>query len=234
MFFPIGPLVDAGAVALAGILGGLIGNRLNQKITGALSMLMGFVALAIGIVLITKVQTLGAVVLSLVLGTLIGALLKLDDRVTWLCNKVIHKVFKTENDEEKSGTFTTLMVLCCASGTGIFGAINEGLTGDYTILICKAIMDFTTVFIFASMIGKSCSLISIPQVIILLALFFLAQVARPLVDDAVLKGDFSAVGGIIELIIALRILKLTKFKVIDTLPALILVFPITILWNKVF
>lgn len=84
MFFPIGPLVDAGAIALAGILGSLVGTRLNERVSKALTTLMGFVALAIGIVLVIKVQTLGAVVLALVIGTLIGTLLRLDDHANSL------------------------------------------------------------------------------------------------------------------------------------------------------
>ena len=234
MFFPIGPLVDAGAIALAGILGSLVGTRLDERVSKALTTLMGFVALAIGIVLVIRVQTLGAVVLALVIGTLIGTLLKLDDHANSLFKKINLKLFKSEEDEEKLDNFNTILVLHCFSGTGIFGAINEGLTGDPTILICKAIMGFVTVFVFATQIGKICSLISVPQLFIQLCLFFLAVLARPLIDDPILKGDFSAVGGVIELILALKILKLVKFKTIDALPALILIFPITILWNYIF
>ena len=50
----------------------------------------------------------------------------------------------------------------------------------------------------------------------------------------VMKADFSAVGGIIELIIGLRILKLSNVKTIDVLPALIFIFPISFLWNSIF
>lgn len=229
--FPLGPLVNSFAVLIAGFLGGLVGSRLKERVATALSVLMGFVALAIGIILTIQVQTLPAVVLSLVLGTLIGSLLKLDDRVSSLFAKINKKFFKQDQDEEKSSMFNTVLVLCCVSGTGIFGAINEGLGNGATMLICKAIMDFVTVFIFASYIGKSCALISIPQVVILLLLFFLATFVKPVVDNPILKGDFSAVGGIIELIIGFRILKLTKMKVIDTLPSIILIFLVTWIWN---
>lgn len=230
--FPIGPIVNSVSVLIAGFLGGLVGSRINKRVSDALSVLMGFVALAIGITLTIQVKTLPAVVLSLVLGTLVGSLLKLDDKVSCLFAKLNKKVFKSNNDdEEKSSMFNTVLVLCCVSGTGIFGAINEGLGEGSTMLFCKAIMDFVTVFVFASVIGKSCAFISIPQVIILCVLFFLATFVKPVVNNPVLKGDFSAVGGIIELIIGFRILKLTKFKVIDALPSLIFIFLITWVWN---
>ena len=140
---------------------------------------------------------------------------------------------KNNPDEAYIAQFTTLLVLCCTSGTGIFGSITEGLTGDSTIIICKAILDFFTVMIFASQLGKFCSVIAIPQMIIMLFFFFCAKLINPIMTD-LLKADFSAVGGIIELIIGLRILKLSRFKTIDALPALILIFPISYLWNCLF
>jgi len=124
-------------------------------------------------------------------------------------------------------------MLCCSSGTGVIGSITEGLTRDPSLMICKAILDFTTVSIFASQIGKSCSIIAIPQMVFFLSLFFCARLISPLMTD-LLKADFSAAGGIVQLIIALRILKLSSFKVVDTLPSLILIFPISYFWNLFF
>jgi len=230
---PIGILTNNAAVALGGLFGAMIGKRLSKEVSSALNQIMGFIALIIGITLSVKVHTLAAVVLSIILGTLIGTVLRLDDKVSAFFAKTNSKVFKANSDEEYMAQFTTLLMLCCASGTGVFGSITEGLTGDSTIIICKAILDFTTVSIFASQIGRSCSIIAVPQMIIFLTLFFCAKLISPVMTD-LLKADFTAVGGIIELIIAFRILKLSKFKAIDTLPALFLVFPISYLWNLIF
>lgn len=234
MGVPIGVIIDVCAVAIAGFVGGLVGNRLNQRITYALNILMGFVAMAIGIIFTIKVKQLGPVVLALVIGVLIGTLLKLDNHVSSLFGKVSRKIFKDETDEEKASKFNTVLVLACFTGTGIFGAITEGLTGDSTILICKTIMDLTTMFIFATQIGKATSLACIPQAIIFLSLFFLAKLISPILDNENFIGNFYAVGGIIELIVAFNIIKVTKFKIIDALPALILIFPITYVWNLIF
>jgi len=231
---PIGILINNAAVAIGGLLGGAIGNKLSKSMSDALNQVMGYVAFAIAVSLICKVKTLGAVVLATIIGTVIGTALRLDDRVGNFFFKVNGRIFKDNSDDgQKMSQFTTLLVLCCASGTGVFGSITEGLTGDSTIIICKAILDFTTVMIFATTVGKSCSVIAIPQMAIFLLLFFSARTLSPLMTD-VLKADFSAVGGIVELIIAMKILKLSNYKTIDTLPALILVFPISYYWNLVF
>lgn len=230
---PIGVLTDNLMVALGGLIGGLLGKKLPRRISDSLIQISGFAALGIAITLVTKVHSLGAVVLSVILGTIIGSALNFDDGVTRYFSKLNSKLVKGSPDEEYMAQFTTLLVLCCTSGTGVFGSMTEGLTGDNTIIICKAILDFFTVMIFASQLGKFCAVISIPQMIILLAFFFSAKLLTPIMTD-VIKADFTAAGGIIELIIGLRILKLSKAKTIDTLPALILVFPISYLWNLIF
>lgn len=234
MYFPLGIIVDVCAVFVAGFVGGLVGSRLTERVVNALNILMGFVAMAIGIIFTIKVKQLAPVVLSLVLGLLLGLLLRLDDHICSLFGKVSKKIFKDETDEEKASKFNIVLVLSCCTGTGIFGALTEGLTGDSTILICKAIMDLTTMFIFATTIGKATSLACIPAAIVFTSLFFLAKLLAPTLNAENFQGNFYAVGGIIELIIAFNIIKVTKFKVIDALPALILVFPITYLWNLIF
>ena len=59
----------------------------------------------------------------------------------------------------------------CASGTGIFGALNEGMTNDHSILLAKSILDLFTSVIFATSLGYLVGAIFIPQIIVLLALF---------------------------------------------------------------
>lgn len=230
---PIGVLTNNFAVALGGLVGGVLGSRISKTVSNALLQISGFAALGIAISLVVKVQNLGAVVLSLILGTLIGTILKLDDRVSAFFANLNRRLMKNVPDEEYMAKFTTLLVLCCTSGTGIFGSMTEGLSGDSTIIICKAILDFFTVMIFASQLGKFCSIISIPQMVILLSFFFCARIINPIMTD-VMKADFSALGGIIELIIGLRILNLSKTKTIDVLPALIFIFPISFLWTMIF
>lgn len=230
---PIGVLSDNLMVLLGGLVGGLLGIKMPVRVKDGLNQVFGFIAMGIGITLVTKVNTLGAVVLSVILGTCLGSWLRLEDRVNSLFAGLNARMLRAAKpDQEYMTSFSTLLVLCCFSGTGIFGAMNEGLTGDNTIILCKAILDFFTVMIFATMLGKFTSVIALPQMVILMALFFGAKTLLPLMTDT-LSADFSAVGGIIELTIALRILKLTKIKAIDILPALLLVFPVSILWNQV-
>lgn len=230
---PIGVLINNTCVALGGIIGAVLGKKMPKHLSGTLNELMGFLALGIAATLLVKVHTLGAVVLSVILGTTVGTLLRMDEGVNRFFAGVNRRLFKSESDAEFMSQFTTLLVLCCASGTGIFGSLTEGMTGDRTIIICKAILDFFTVLIFAANIGKFCAIIAIPQCVVFMLMFFLARFISPIMTD-VLKADFTAVGGVIELMIGFRILKISKIKPFDALPSMILVFPISYLWNLLF
>ncbi len=231
---PVGVLTDNLMVALGGLLGGILSSRISDKLKENLNQAFGFAALSIGITLVVKVNTLGPVVLSLILGVLIGATLNLEEHVQGFFAKLNERLLKkAKPGEAYMSLFTTLLVLCCCSGTGIFGSMNEALTGDSTIILCKAILDFFTVMIFATILGKFTAIIALPQMVILLTLFFCAKLIMPGMSEELIR-DFSAVGGIIELIIGLRILRLSNLHAIDALPSLILIFPVFYLWRLFF
>lgn len=231
---PIGVLTDNLMVILGGLLGGLLGPRISENLKKNLNQLFGFCAIGIGITLVVKVNALGAVVLSMILGTLLGSVLHLEQRVQNVFAKLNQRMLKKSRpDQEYMAQFTTLLVLSCCSGTGIFGSMNEGLSGDSTTILCKAILDFFTVLIFATVLGKFTAIIALPQMAILLTLFFCAKLIMPWMTPP-LVADFSAVGGIIELVIGFRILGLSRLQAVDLLPALLLVFPVSILWQMIF
>ena len=123
----------------------------------------------------------------------------------------------------------TAVILFCVSSTGIYGSLESGMTGDHSILIAKAILDFFTAMIFACRLGKSISFISIPQFLIMISLFLLAKVIVPLTNDMMI-ADFKACGGLILVATGLRMLQLKPSPIADMIPALILVMPVSYAW----
>ncbi len=89
--------------------------------------------------------------------------------------------------------FIAVLILFCASGTGIFGALTEGMTGDPTILLTKSILDFFTAAIFASTLGYIITVIFIPQLIVFVILFFAATFIMALINPSMI-ADFTACG----------------------------------------
>ena len=121
-------------------------------------------------------------------------------------------------------------MLCCFSGTGIFRTMNDALSGNHTMIIYKAILDFFTVMIFATKLRKNALLVTMPQLILLIVYFYSSSIISPLFTD-VMPNDFSVVGEIIELMIAFNILKISDIKAINAVPVLLLIFVISPFWK---
>lgn len=120
--------------------------------------------------------------------------------------------------------YLIVAVTFCASGTNIFGAINEGMTGDFTILLSKAVMDIFAATIFAATLGRAMNLIVLPQFMILCACFYSAQFIMPLTTSAMLN-DFIAVGGLLTFVLGLSIAQIKHISAVNLLPSLILIWP---------
>ena len=169
-----------------------------------------------------------AVILSLIVGVMVGIWLKFGKRI----NQGVSYVVKKMNTKTDMDALITIIVLFCASSTGIYGALVSGMSGDHTILISKSILDFFTAPIFASNLGKIVSMVSIPQFIVLFGLFMLSKLIYPFVTETMI-ADFKACGGYLLIATGLRMLKIKDFPVADMIPSMIIVMPLSAFWVSV-
>ena len=140
--------------------------------------------------------------------------------------------FEGMSEKEFDATLVTVIVLFCASGTGIYGALTEGMNGDTSILISKSILDFFTAAIFAANLGYVVALIAIPQFIIFFILFLAAGFIYPLTTPNMIL-DFKAAGGVLMLATGFRMVQVKMFPTADMIPAMVLVMPLSWLWMTV-
>jgi uncharacterized membrane protein YqgA involved in biofilm formation len=244
---PIGIIVNAGSVLLGGLIGAFLGDKIPKRLRLALPLTFGAASMGMGVTYIVKLKVLPAVILALILGSTIGELIKLEDIIGKCAQSVrepIERLFSIDksepivedaavtsvNQDDFMEKFVGILILFCASGTGIFGALNEGMTGDHSVLITKSILDFFTAGIFATSLGYLVGFICIPQIVILLSLFFGSTFILPMTTPDLI-ADFTACGGMIMLATGFRISGIKAFPVANMLPALILVMPISYLWT---
>ncbi|MBQ8081268.1 MAG: DUF554 domain-containing protein [Clostridia bacterium] len=232
---PLGVIMNALAVALGGLIGAVGGSRLSREFKDKLNLVFSVCSMGIGIGSIVLMENMPAVVLSLILGTVIGIRLRLAARIESagrLMQRGISRVFPGggEMSEADVALLVTTVVLFCSSGTGIYGSIVSGMSGDHSILIAKSILDLFTAMIFACSLGAVVSVIAVPQLVIFLALFFCARLIYPLTTPAMIN-DFKACGGLIMLATGLRIAKVRDYPIADMIPAMLLVWPISALWT---
>lgn len=224
---PIGVICNVLAVALGGVIGAVGGRRLSEEFKQKLNLIFGICSMGIGISSIVLMQNMPAVILALILGTIIGIVTHLGQRIE-NGGKCLAKLIPGQGDTDNA-LIVTAIVLFCASGTGIYGSIVSGMSGDHSILIAKSILDIFTAMIFACSLGMVTSLVAIPQAVIFLALFFCAKLIFPLTTSAMVN-DFKACGGLIMLATGFRIAKIKDFPIADMIPAMILVWPISYAW----
>lgn len=236
----IGPLINGAAILIGSGLGIVLRRFIPQRLQDGLPPAFAMVSIAMGITLVVKVQQLPAVALAIVIGVALGELLRMESGVQWagtMIQRGLNRVLPAQEhrlpQDVYTQNFTALIVLFCASGTGVVGALTEGLTGDYQLLIIKSALDIFTALIFSITLGLAVMSIAIPQMIVQTLLFFSAKLIMPFMTD-ITMGDFSACGGIIMIAVGLRIAQIKSFAVVNFLPALVLVIPVSLYWHRLF
>ena len=236
---PIGVIINTVAIFLGGIAGALLGNKLPEKYKEQLNLIFGLCSMGMGISSIVLMKYMPAVVFALIIGTIVGLVFNLGDKVYELCSRlqkvmirIVPKKETNMSETEFLATLITVIVLFCSSGMGIYGSLSEGMTGDSSLLITKSILDFFTAAIFACNLGYIVSLIAVPQFAIFTTLFLSASFIVPLTTPDMIS-DFKACGGFLMVAAGFRILKLKMFPVVDMIPAMILVMPFSWFWVNI-
>ena len=225
---PIGVLCDAFAVALGGVIGAVAGNRMSDEFREKLNLIFGLCSMGSGISSIVLMKNMPAVVLAIILGTIIGVVTHLGQHNEKCVQKLAGLI--PGKGSTDNALLVTAIVLFCASGTGIYGAIVSGMSGDHSILLAKSILDLFTALIFACSLGPVTSLVAVVQLVIFLLLFACAKLIFPLTTPDMIS-DFKACGGLIMLATGFRIAKMKDFPIADMIPAMVLVWPISYAWT---
>lgn len=228
---PVGVLINSAAILIGGIIGALAGERIPPRIHAALTGIFGLSAITMGLSLIIQMNYLSAVILALILGTLIGECFNLEWSLSKGLTLLARKLPGGVLSDEQTDNLISMMILFCFSGTGLFGAMNSAISGEHSILIAKAIMDFFTAIIFGATTGYLVSGLAVPQFSVGILLFCFGNMLLPLLTDFMIS-DFKAVGGVITMAVGLKISKIRHYQVLNMVPALILVFFMSGLWDK--
>lgn len=234
---PIGVIIDAASVAIGGILGALAGHKLPAYLKTQLNIVLGLCSMGIGISSIGLMKNMPAVIFAIVLGSGIGLAIGLGGWINKGAEELQKPIAKVAgqpvslSQEEFISTLVTVIVLFCASGTGIYGSLDAGMTGDNVILISKSILDLFTAAVFACNLGYVVSLIALPQLVLFLALFYGARGILPLTTPDMI-ANFKACGGFLMVATGLRMTKIKEFPIADMIPAMILAMPFSWMWTN--
>lgn len=223
-----GTLVNCAAVIAGGAIGLIFKKGIKETYTESINKSLGVAVTVIGLngVITNMVSYEGGkltssgellLVIFLVLGTLIGELMRLDDRFNSLSNKIDGKF--------RSGGFASGFVngtlLFCVGAMTIIGSINDGLLGDSSVLFVKSALDFTAAIIFGATLGFGVIFTCIPMLIYQGGITLLAGTLSNVLVGDVLTQVCTA-GYAIIIAIGLNFLLTKKFKTLNMLPAMFL------------
>lgn len=215
----IATIVNMVAVLIGGSVGLLLKKGLPEKLSDSIMKGLGLCTLYLGISGSLKGQNSLILIISMVVGIVIGEILDLDDKVNRL-GMFVEKKFQKEGSTKVSIAegFVSASLLFCVGAMAIVGSLQAGLAGDYEMLYNKSMLDGVAAIIFASSFGVG----------VLLSAFFvfayqgtitlLAQWIAPFLTDVVI-AEMTCVGSVIIIGIALNMIGLTKFKLMNYVPA---------------
>ena len=229
--YGLGTIINTGAIVAGGLAGILFGRFLKENVQDTLSKCCGVSTLMIGIAgALEKMLTMenGAIsgggsmllVLCLTVGGVIGELLNLEGAFEcfgrWLKEK-------TGNAKDKGfvNAFVTASLTVCIGAMAIVGSIQDGLTGDYSVLATKAVLDFIIIMVMSCSLGPGAAFSAIPVAILQGSVTALAGLVRPVMTEAALN-NLSLVGSVLIFCVGINLLWGKKIRVANLLPAIVL------------
>lgn len=220
-----GTLLNVITVFVGGLLGLALGNRLPERVRTSVMHGLGLVTLLVGLDNARQTQNVIVVLLSILLGVILGEWLDLETRLERLGQRLQTRFGGGQDDESGGGRFVRGFVIAslvfCVGPLTFLGALDDGLRGDIQKLAIKSTLDGFAAMSFAASLGPGV-LFSI--VVILLyqgSLTLLAGVAQSVLSEAMI-GEMTATGGVLLLGIGLLLLDIKRVRVANFLPALLI------------
>lgn len=237
----IGTLINFSTVMIGGLVGIAIGNRLPERIKVIVISAIGLITLVIGISSAIKTENPLIPLLSLVSGAVIGELIDIDKGINILGDWLKKRFSNPENQQNFTTAFVIASLQFCIGPLTILGAINDGLSGDFSLLAIKAVLDGFSAIVFASSFGVGVLFSGATILVVQGGIALLAGLIKPLLvtlPNSKMSAqpriiELAAVGGVILIGLALNILELKRIKVANLLPALIIAPLLVALLNAI-
>ena len=229
--YGLGTIINTAAIVAGGAGGALFGRFLKENVQDTLTRVCGVSTLFIAITgALEQMLTIenGAIVsggamlviLCLTIGAVIGELLNLEGVFErfgeWLKRK-------TGNAKDKRfvDAFVTASLTVCIGAMAIVGSIEDGITGDYSILATKAVLDFIIIMVMSCSMGRGAVFSAIPVAILQGSITALAGLVRPLMTEAALN-NLSMVGNVLIFCVGVNLVWGKKVRVANLLPAIVI------------
>ena len=217
----LGALINAALVAAGAIVGLFLKKGVPERISDPIMKGLGLCVMYIGISGALDGENTVVLIISMVIGSIIGTLIDIDGKVKWLGDKLQEKFSRGDGKVSISEGFVTATVLFCAGAMAIVGPMESGLVGDHTTQITKGLIDLVCAIIFASTMGFGVIFSSLSVLVYQGAFTLLAVWIAPLLSEYAI-AEMSCAGSVLLIGLSLNMLGITKFKIMNYVPAIFL------------
>jgi hypothetical protein len=212
-----GTLVNALAIIAGSLVGLLFKKGIPESYKKTIMQAISLVVMLIGIKTALKSDQLLIMILSLALGSLLGELIRIENRLENL-GRWLESRLSSEEGSIANGFVTASLVFCVGS-MAIVGSLESGLSGNQQTLYAKSALDGIAAIIFSSTLGFGVSLSAFAVLVYQGAITILAVFIKPFLIPAVID-QMSATGGLLITAIGFNLMGLVKIKVGNMLPAI--------------
>lgn len=226
----LGTIINTAGVIAGGLIGLGLKNGIRKNVQDIMMQACGVATIFIGGAgalsgMLTfqggEIKTQGTMLLifSLVLGSLLGEWIGIEQKMDLLGER-IKKAVKAENDHLFVEGFVNVSLIICVGAMAIVGAVQDGISGDYSLLVAKAILDLIIVVVFAAAYGIGAVFSAVPVLIYQGGITLAAAFLGSFVSEAIIK-ELSFIGSVLIFCVGVNIGFGKKFKVGNMLPALL-------------
>lgn len=227
----LGTIVNTAAVIVGGVLGLLLKNGIAKRFEKILMQVLGLATMFIGIsgtlkyMLVVEngsISTQGTMLLifSLVFGCLLGEWINIEAKMETVGVK-LKALAKVKNDSRFVDGFVTASLIICVGAMAIVGAMQDGLTGDSSMLIAKSLLDFVIVAVLAAAYGTGVVFSAIAIFVYQGIITVIAALFGAVISD-ILIAQLSFVGNTLIFCVGVNLVREKTFRVANMLPALLI------------
>lgn len=217
----LGVMVNTGTVLLGSALGLLIKGGISKRLSDAVMPVLGLCTVAIGIDGLIDGGNIMIMIISMVLGVIIGTLLGIDKGINRLADIFTKRFSKGDGAHSFSEGFVTACLIFCVGSMTIVGSLQSGLAGDNSLIYTKSILDFVSSMMLSVSLGIGVMFSSVFVLLFQGALVLCSGLLSPVLGTYEI-AQISFVGSLMVLALGLNIIGITKLKVADFLPALVI------------
>lgn len=215
----IGTAINVAAVLVCGAVGTLVGGRLPEAFRQSALHAIGIVTLLVGVANFLEHQNPLVPLVSVVAGLAVGQALRIDAGLRAFGDYLEARFSGGESPVSRA--FVTTSLLFCVGPLTVLGSLEDGLTGDYSLLALKSALDGVASLTFASVLGWGVMLSAGTVLVVQGTITVAAGSVQGVVTEGMISAA-TATGGVLIFGLGLGLLELREVRVANMLPALLI------------